>query len=277
MVDAGHEVLVVVAAPITDTRGDEPPAVRVRAPWVREEHRISAPGKDLELVEERMSIRGVWPAVDLEHQRPALRRVEATRLQDPAFDLPAIRPGEFDSLRRGQKARAQEVVVQTDHLAHRPTDLAGENVARVGDRRDHGRETLARSVERPRDELMAAQRHRPDVTARRRAGIRVRGSLIRAEKEDAPVIGPGWREGLCVRAHVADDRRSDGPIPPREEVPTATAGPWKRPEMRIPCGRSDRDLGPVASDGGTVGRPRRIAIAALAVGDPARLAAHGAG
>src|SRR5207245_10569631 len=105
-------VLVVLSAPIADARLDEPLPVRVTPTRVGEQHRVAAPSKQLELVKERMPVRRVRPAMDLEDERPLLRRVEAARLHEPALDLPAVRAGELDALRCSDEARREELVIQ---------------------------------------------------------------------------------------------------------------------------------------------------------------------
>ena len=111
MVDGRHEVLVVLAAPVADARLREPFAVRVTAARIGVEHGVAAAGEDLELVEEAVAVRAVRTAVDLEHQRPLLRRLEPARLEQPALDLPAVRAGELDALGSDDAARAQQLAV----------------------------------------------------------------------------------------------------------------------------------------------------------------------
>src|SRR5258707_6002303 len=81
VIDAGHEVEVVLAAPVADARPQEPVAIGMAAARVHEEHAVSTAGEDLELVEEGVAVRAVRATVDLEDHRPPLRRVEAARLQ----------------------------------------------------------------------------------------------------------------------------------------------------------------------------------------------------
>src|SRR6266566_7743874 len=99
VIDAGHEVFVIFPAPIADARFDEPLTVRVAPTWVREKHRVAAPREHLELVKEGVPVSGVRPAVDLENERPLLRRIEAERFHEPALDRPPLRAGELDPLR----------------------------------------------------------------------------------------------------------------------------------------------------------------------------------
>ena len=70
MIDAGHEVEVVLAAPVADASAEEAITVGVAPARVRVEHRIPAAGEDLELVEEGVAVRAVRAAVDLKDQRP---------------------------------------------------------------------------------------------------------------------------------------------------------------------------------------------------------------
>ena len=90
----------------------------------------------MELVEERVSVRGVRPAVNLEHERPLLRRIEVARLHEPPFDLPAVRAGELDALRSRDVPGTEKLVIQACQFAHRAADLADDEIPWVGRRRD---------------------------------------------------------------------------------------------------------------------------------------------
>ena len=122
---------------------------------------------------------------------------------------------------------------------------------------------------------MLAEGDRADVAAAGRAGVRVRGPLVRSKEEDPSIAGPGRREGLDVRAHVADDRGPDGPIPALGQIAPGAAGPRKRPGVDVARARADGDVGAVGGQRGPVGGPRGIAVAALPVGDAARRAVDG--
>src|SRR5258707_10274433 len=88
VVNAGHEVEVVLAAPVADARAQEPVAVSVAPARVHVEHRVATAGEGLELVEEGVAVRAVRATMDLEDQRPLLRSVEAARLEQPTLDGP---------------------------------------------------------------------------------------------------------------------------------------------------------------------------------------------
>src|SRR5438067_7795832 len=111
VVDGGHQVLVVLTAPVADARLREPLAVGMTAARIGVEHGVTAPREHLELVEKAVAVRAVRTAVDLEHQRPLLRRLEPARLEQPALDLPAVRAGELDALGSDDAARAQQLAV----------------------------------------------------------------------------------------------------------------------------------------------------------------------
>src|SRR5437867_5565769 len=98
MIDTGHEVVIVLPAPIADARLDEPLAVRMTSARVGEQHRIATPREHVELVEERVAVCRVRPAMDLQDEGPLLRWIEPARLHEPALDRPAIRAGELDAL-----------------------------------------------------------------------------------------------------------------------------------------------------------------------------------
>src|SRR2546430_16187569 len=136
VIHAGHEVLVILSAPVANARFHEPLPVRVAPARVREKHRIPTPAEQMELVEERVSVRGVRPAVNLEHERPLLRGIEVARLHEPPFDLPAVRASELDALRSRDVPRTEELVVQACRFAHRAADLANDEIPRIGRRRD---------------------------------------------------------------------------------------------------------------------------------------------
>ena len=272
VIDAGHEVFVIFPAPVADARFDEPLTVRVAPTRVREKHRVAAPHEHLELVKEGVPVSGVRPAVDLENERPLLRRIEAERFHEPALDRPRVRAGELDPLRCRGVSRRQKFVVQAARLAHRPGDLADEEVPGIGRRRHDRGEAPPRVVERPRDKLMAPNGLGSHIAAARRARVGVRRSLVGAEKENAAIAGPRGGKRLRVRAHVADHRRADRAVPRFQEIAARSARFGEGPDVDVASRGADRAVGAVGRDRRGVGRPGRVSVAALAVGDSARLA-----
>src|SRR5207248_2656848 len=125
-----------------------------------------------------------------EDERPLLRRIEAQWLHEPALDRPAVGALEFDPLGRGNVFRSEELVVEAARLAHRPGDLADEEIAGVDRRRDDGREAASRLVQRPRDDLMGSDGLGAYIAAAYGARVRVCRSLIGAEKKNAAIARP---------------------------------------------------------------------------------------
>ena len=88
LVDAGHQVLVVVARVVVLDDVAEVLAVVRAAARVRVEHDVALGGHPLELVREGVAVGGVRAAVDLEDQRVLLRRRRtpaASRIQPWIF------------------------------------------------------------------------------------------------------------------------------------------------------------------------------------------------
>ena len=112
------------------------------------------------------------------------------------------------------------------------------------------------------------------IAAARRARVGVRRSLVGAEKENAAIAGPRGGKRLRVRAHVADHRRADRAVPPVEQIyPDARAARFgEGPDVDVASRGADRAVGAVGRDRRAVGRPGRVSVAALAVGDAACLA-----
>src|SRR2546428_3438975 len=156
MVDAGHEVLVVLAAPVSDARGHEALAVVMAPARVGEEHRVATAREDVKLMEEGVAVRGMRAAVNLEHERPPFRRVEAARPEHPALDLPAVRARELDALGRGDETGREKVVVEARDTPRLAPYLSGDDVPRIDRGGDHRAEAPARAVERPRDDRLGA-------------------------------------------------------------------------------------------------------------------------
>lgn len=75
-VHAGHQVPVVIARVRELNHVAELLPVVGASPRIREEDDVAAGGKPLKLVRERVAVRRVRAAVDLENQRVLLRRVE---------------------------------------------------------------------------------------------------------------------------------------------------------------------------------------------------------
>src|SRR5206468_11204056 len=131
VIDAGHEVFVIFAAPIADARGRELLPVRVAPARIRIEDAVAAAGEHLELMKEAVAVRRMRAAVDLEHERPFLRGVEAARLHEPALDHPAIRAPELDALGGCDVTSPQQLAVEIGEAAKAPAELAGRDVART--------------------------------------------------------------------------------------------------------------------------------------------------
>src|SRR2546423_9319976 len=194
-------------------------------------------------MKEGVAVRRMRSAVDLEDERPLPRWIETDWFHEPALDRPAIGALEFDALRRGDVFGSEELVVEAARLAHRTSDFADEEIAGVGRRRDDGGEAAFRPFQRPRDNLMASNGLGADIAAARGARVRVRRSLIGAEKEDAAIARPrGWQR-LRVRAHIADHRRAHRAVPSGEQIGAGPASLWESPDVNVAGRGSDRAVG----------------------------------
>src|SRR3989442_7155035 len=158
VVDAGHEVLVVFAAPIADARGRELLPVRVAPARIRIEDAVASAGEHLEFMEEAIAIRRMRAAVDLEDQRPLLRGVEAPRLHEPALDHPAVRALELDALGRRDVTGPHELAVEVGEAAQALAELADGNVARTRRVREDAGEAPRVARQREAHHLVRAQR-----------------------------------------------------------------------------------------------------------------------
>ena len=89
-VDAGHQVLVVVAGVVELDDVAEVLTVGGAAARVGEEDHVALRRHPLELVRVDVAVRRVRPAVNLENHRVLLAGVEVRRLQNPALHLLAV-------------------------------------------------------------------------------------------------------------------------------------------------------------------------------------------
>ena len=154
VVDAGHEILVVFAAPIADAGSRELLPVRVAPARIRVEHGVAAAGEHLELVKEAVAIRRMRAAVDLEDQRPLLRGVEAAGLHEPALDHPTVRAFELDALGQRDVTGPHELPVEVGEAAQAFAELADGDVARTRRVREDTGEAPRVAREREAHDLM---------------------------------------------------------------------------------------------------------------------------
>src|SRR5262249_45583138 len=101
LVETGHHVLVVAAAPVADHATGEFLAIAMAPAWVREDDHVAGSGVNLELVEEAVPVLRVRTAVDVQEGWVPLSRLVAERPHDPAIELDsaalvaeALRPGQ---------------------------------------------------------------------------------------------------------------------------------------------------------------------------------------
>src|SRR5439155_9906145 len=90
LVDAGHQILVVVAGIMELDDVAELLAVGRAAARIGVEHDVTLGRHPVEFVRERVAVRCVRPAVYLENERIFFRRVEMRWLQDPALNPLAV-------------------------------------------------------------------------------------------------------------------------------------------------------------------------------------------
>ena len=119
LVDARHQILVVVARVVVLNDVAEVLAVVRAAARVRVEDDVAFGGHPLELVREGVAVGRVRAAVDLEDQRVLLRRVERRRLEDPALDLLAVEARVPHLLRLVHRELTEEAVVERRQLLRR--------------------------------------------------------------------------------------------------------------------------------------------------------------
>src|SRR5262249_30109921 len=118
-VDAGEQILRVVAGEaVLDHVRELEPVARAAA-RIRVEHAVAGARERMELVEEPGAVRGVRTAVDLEHQRIFSRGVEIRRLHDPALDLATVERVVPELLDVARRPRREQLVVRAPELLER--------------------------------------------------------------------------------------------------------------------------------------------------------------
>src|SRR5260370_8829979 len=91
LVERGHQIDVVFAAPVTDDLAPEMLAVSVRSARVEVQDEVAHPDQDLELVHERPSVLSMRTAVNLQDERIRSTGIEVPGLKHPASDHPSTR------------------------------------------------------------------------------------------------------------------------------------------------------------------------------------------
>src|SRR5215813_9568566 len=145
LVERGHQVLVVAAAPVTYAGPLETLTVAVRAARVGVEDQEAHPRQHLELVKERPAVLAVGAAVNLHYQRVLPCRVEARGLEYPALDLEPVRGIEDVALRRCHEPVTQPRVGLRQ--APLPPPISQDHLAGTGGVRDAGSDPPATNVE----------------------------------------------------------------------------------------------------------------------------------
>ena len=242
LVHARHQVLVVVARVAVLDDVAEVLAVGRAAARVRVEHHVALGRHPLHLVEERVAVGGVRPAVDVQDQRVAPRRDRS-----PA----ASGPGPGSACRRSSGTRSPPAAVRSSSAK----SAAFTRVRRRGGRRRGSR----RRPRRGRRSRSAWRRARPGATPSALAekditswspavtswsrpdgeveALQVGAPLLGGDEEQAaPVLRPGdgLRSPAAGRALVAGEprpRRSRGPRS------GSAAAPPRRPPRTGPAGR----------------------------------------
>src|SRR2546428_13559297 len=115
--DAGHDVLEIFAAPVAVDRCREGAAVPGAAAGIGEDDRVPVRGEQLKLEEEAPAVHRHGPAMDLEDSRRKMTSSllcvrEGVRPDDPALNVPAIRPFERELLLGGQLNFAKQGRIQ---------------------------------------------------------------------------------------------------------------------------------------------------------------------
>ncbi len=184
-------------------------------------------------MEEGPRVLAVRAAVDLHHKRPLALRVEAVRLQQPAFQLQAIGGGELPALGRRQRSLAEKVVA-----GGQPALVAGvadEDVARRG--RVGGGERDRAPGQAPVEHLPVARNLGPQLAAGQVAGPEL-GAAREGDGEDDPgsVLAPGDLEAVAA-PHVGDAVVADADVVPCRDAALVAAGGGDEPEARVAAGR----------------------------------------
>ena len=225
LIERGHQVDVVFAAPVADDRAPEGLAVAVGAAGVHVEDHEAHAGKNLQLVEERPAVLRVRPAVDLHHGGIELVLVKAGRLEQPAFQLPSVGCGEVVLLGLGDVAVAKpriEVCHARFSAAREHVQLAGILRVRCAeDRRALGDVEVIDSA--PAPDLVAdvaVQVDRFELGHARPGG----------EEVDAIAFLRPHGPGQVTRTHVVDDAVVDSLVEIEGQAPRATTGERNDPE-----------------------------------------------
>ncbi len=136
MIQHGHEVEVIFAAPIAKHPQGELAAVRRRAARVREDDEEAVGGQELLPGVEGPAVVAVGPAVDVEHNRIPQGGVEIGREEQPSLDGQAS-PLHDEPLPASGRRLAQEGRVEVGQEAlFAGLPVAEEHIARAVERRE---------------------------------------------------------------------------------------------------------------------------------------------
>ncbi len=204
LVERGHQIDVVFAAPVADDLAPEMLAVSVRSARVEVQDEVAHTGQDLELVHERPSVLPMRTAVNRQHERIGSTGIEVHGLEHPALDHPAIGRGERFALRLSHISIAQPRVQVGDTrlgALREHVQLAG--IGRV--RRAKGDD--AKSDVEVVDAALAADL-RPDVCFEV-ARVNGAGPGSAGREVNAIAVGRPHHARRMARAHVGDDAVAD--------------------------------------------------------------------
>ena len=140
-VDAGHQVVVVLVGIAVLDAVHELLAVAGRAARIRPQHRVAVGGEVLPRPVPADVVHAPRTAVNPQHHRVLLRRIEVRRLHQPALHLQAVLRREAQLFRVGERdaRRARRVDVHEHARLGRPRQRERDELSGLLDARPHAR------------------------------------------------------------------------------------------------------------------------------------------
>lgn len=261
VVHGRHQVVEVVAGVRVLNAIRERLSVGRAAARVHVDDDVSRGRQHAELVEERVAVRRVRSAVNLEHERILLRRIEARRLHDPSLhaaaveglapellDLAEVRPGHEFLVRPVEHRPPARAHIHHDEVAGRPVPADGQRQSRAV----RARGAAHHVVLRPGQVVEAAT-----------GEIEPRGArdAVQAVTEQQAAVArerERQRAAAARRVLIARGRLADGEIPSVGEHLRRAQGPRALQQQQVVLVVRARRLGADPADrGDTPFRPLR--------------------
>ena len=269
LVDAGHQILVVVAGVVILDDVPEILPVRRAAARIREQHDIALRCHPLELVRVGIAVGRMRTAVDFENQGVLPGRFEVRRLQNPRLNLLPVERSIPDLFRLALLDVFEEVVVDVRNRIRLKGSCPVQNRKisdvrlgrkRRGDPRSVGRRAV-------RNEIVRAVGQRLDLAGRDRNALQVRAAFLRRDDDQRLLIlRPEDRLAVLSarRRLVPADAARDVEVIVGGQVLRRAARRVDDPQVRLAVG-TNRFAAKRADEGDpfAVGRQRQVADSAF--------------